>query len=94
MPAARRRSTETPPAAGFGVRTFLSPARKPSAVFPHEHLLWPFVAPQSRPAVPFWAGVDGINVRLWSGFSAVVLAVTLAVVMRDIRREARRADRV
>ena len=53
-------------------------------------LLWPFVAAQSRPGVPYWAGVDGINVRIWTAFSAVVLAVTLVVVARDIRSRARR----
>ncbi|ELZ41682.1 putative membrane-bound metal-dependent hydrolase [Halorubrum californiense DSM 19288] len=56
-------------------------------------LLWPFVAAQPRPTVPFWAGVDGINVRLWTAFSAVVLAVTLAVVTWDIRRQLRRTAR-
>ncbi len=50
-------------------------------------LLWPFVAAQSRAAVPFWAGVDGINVRLWSAFSAVVLGVTVVVVVRDLWRQ-------
>ena len=47
-------------------------------------LLWPFVTAQSRPEVPFWAGVDGINVRLWTVFSVVVLAVTLSLVVRDV----------
>ncbi|GAA0729866.1 membrane-bound metal-dependent hydrolase YbcI (DUF457 family) [Halorubrum trapanicum] len=56
-------------------------------------LLWPFVAAQPRPVVPFWAGVDGINVRLWTAFSAVVLGVTLVVIGRDIRRQVRRTTR-
>jgi membrane-bound metal-dependent hydrolase YbcI (DUF457 family) len=56
-------------------------------------LLWPFAAAQPRPTVPFWAGVDGINVRLWTGFSAVVLGVTLLVVLRDIRQQVRRSAR-
>ena len=56
-------------------------------------LLWPFVAAQPRPTVPFWAGVDGINVRLWTAFSTVVLGVTLLVVLRDIRRQIRRTAR-
>lgn len=47
-------------------------------------LLWPFVAAQSRPEVPFWAGVDGVNVRLWTAFSVAVLVVTLGVVVRDV----------
>ena len=50
-------------------------------------LLWPFAAAQSRPEVPFWAGVDGINVRLWTVFSVAVLAVTLGVVVRDVWRQ-------
>ena len=41
------------------------------------------------PSGPSWAGVDGINGRLWTAFSVVALAVTLIVVMRDIRREVR-----
>ncbi|MEZ3163876.1 metal-dependent hydrolase [Halorubrum sp. RMP-47] len=51
--------------------------------FPAD-LLWPFVAAQPRPTVPFWAGVNGVNVRLWTAFSVVVLGVTLSVVARDI----------
>ncbi|MDB9257563.1 metal-dependent hydrolase [Halorubrum ezzemoulense] len=47
-------------------------------------LLWPFAAAQSRPKVPFWAGVNGINVRFWSIFSVAVLATTLIVVVRDV----------
>ena len=56
-------------------------------------LLWPFVAARPRPIVPFWAGVDGINVRLWTAFSAVVLGVTLVVVTVDVRRQVRRTAR-
>ena len=50
-------------------------------------LLWPFVAAQPRPEVPFWAGVDGINVRLWTVFSAIVLTVTLVVIVQDLPRQ-------
>lgn len=50
-------------------------------------LLWPFVAAQQRPEVPFWAGVDGVNVRLWTVFSVAVLVVTLGVVVRDVWRQ-------
>ncbi|MEZ3163910.1 metal-dependent hydrolase [Halorubrum sp. RMP-47] len=53
-------------------------------------LLWPFVAAQPRPVVPFWAGVDRINVRLWTGFSVVVLGMTLVVVVRDIGQQIRK----
>lgn len=56
-------------------------------------LLWPFVAAQSRSVVPFWAGVDGINVRIWTAFSGIVLGVTLVVVARDVRRQVRRRTR-
>ena len=52
-------------------------------------LLWPFDAAQARPGVPFWAGVDGIYIRLWTVFSAIVLTVTLAVVVRDAWRQGR-----
>ncbi|TKX84627.1 metal-dependent hydrolase [Halorubrum sp. SS5] len=55
-------------------------------------LLWPFAAAQPRPTVPFWAGVDGINVRLWTGFSAIVLGVTLLVVLRDVQQQVRRRE--
>jgi hypothetical protein len=47
-------------------------------------LLWPFVAARPRPRVPFWAGVDGINVRLWTAFSAIVLGVTAVALLRDL----------
>jgi membrane-bound metal-dependent hydrolase YbcI (DUF457 family) len=53
-------------------------------------LLWPFVAVQPRSTVPFWAGVNGINVRIWTAFSAVVLGVTLLVVVQDVRHQVRR----
>jgi membrane-bound metal-dependent hydrolase YbcI (DUF457 family) len=47
-------------------------------------LLWPFVAPKPRPVVPYWAGVNGINLYLWTVFSVVVLSVTVVVVGRDV----------
>jgi len=53
-------------------------------------LLWPFVAAQSRPPVPFWAGVNGINVQLWTAFSGVMLGVTVVVVIRDVWLQCRR----
>ena len=56
-------------------------------------LLWPFVAAQSRPGVPFWAGIDGIYVRLWTIFSAAVLTVTLTVVVHDVWRQVRHSTR-
>lgn len=48
-------------------------------------LLWPFTAAQPRPRIPFWAGADGINLRLWTLFSVVVLGVTVVMLLRDIR---------
>nr|WP_276296139.1 metal-dependent hydrolase [Halomicroarcula sp. ZS-22-S1] len=36
-------------------------------------LLWPFVPAVTRPAIPFWAGPNSINVALWTTFSVVVL---------------------
>lgn len=48
-------------------------------------LLWPFAAPQPRPAVPYWAGPDGINILLWTAFSGVVLSTTAAVMVHDVR---------
>jgi hypothetical protein len=56
-------------------------------------LLWPFVAARPRPTVPFWAGVNGVNLRLWTAFSAVVLVMTLLVVTWDVRRQVRRRAR-
>lgn len=50
-------------------------------------LLWPFVAAQPRPGVPFWAGVNAINVRLWTAFSAMVLTVTLVMLGRDVSQQ-------
>jgi membrane-bound metal-dependent hydrolase YbcI (DUF457 family) len=47
-------------------------------------LLWPLTAVQPRPRVPFWAGVNGINIQLWTAFSVTVLGVTFVVLLRDI----------
>jgi len=47
-------------------------------------LLWPFTTAQPRPRVPFWAGVNGLNVQLWTAFSAIVLGVTVVVLLRDV----------
>jgi hypothetical protein len=48
-------------------------------------LLWPFTRPTPRSAVPHWAGAGGVNVRLWTVFSVVVLSVLLSVVLADVR---------
>jgi membrane-bound metal-dependent hydrolase YbcI (DUF457 family) len=50
-------------------------------------ILWPFTDPTPRSAIPGWAGPNLINVRLWTLFSVVVLAVLGYVLIQDIRRE-------
>lgn len=50
-------------------------------------LFWPFVTAQPRPTVPFWAGANGINIQLWTVFSAALLAVSFVVVTLDIRTQ-------
>lgn len=47
-------------------------------------MLWPFRPATPRPIVPHWAGAESINVRLWGGFSAVVLAISAYYAYRDI----------
>ena len=54
-------------------------------------LLWPFTQPVARAAVPGWAGVNGINVLLWTIFSIVVLAAFSYVVVVDVREQLRLA---
>jgi len=58
-----------------------------------SNVLWPFVAAQPRPDVPFWAGIDKIYVGLWTIFSAIVLTVTLVVVVRDVWRKVQHVTR-
>lgn len=50
-------------------------------------LLWPFVEPVRRPAVPHWAGPEGINITLWTLFSVLVLSVVAYVMIADVRRQ-------
>lgn len=50
-------------------------------------LFWPFLSPVSRPAVPWWAGADQINVHLWTAFSLAVLAVLAYFLVRDVHRQ-------
>jgi hypothetical protein len=66
-----------------------SALRDPTRGFPPD-LLWPFTQPAPRPLVPWWAGPDGINVLLWTLFSAAVLAVLLYVLGGDLRSHAHR----
>lgn len=47
-------------------------------------LLWPFTQPKARPPIPHWAGADGINLLLWTGFSIVVLLIFGYFVVLDI----------
>lgn len=50
-------------------------------------LFWPFLSPVSRPAVPWWAGTDQINVHLWTVFSLAVLGVLAYFLVSDVRRQ-------
>lgn len=52
-------------------------------------LFWPFLPPVQRPAVPYWAGTDQINVHLWTVISLAVLAVLGYAIVRDVRRQFR-----
>lgn len=51
-------------------------------------LLWPITEPVARPVVPYWAGPDGVNVRLWTLFSVVILTLLTYVVASDLRDHA------
>lgn len=62
-------------------RQALSP---PAPMLPDD-ALWPFRPPIPRSAVPGWAGPNGINVTLWTLFSAVILAVTAYYLYHDLR---------
>jgi membrane-bound metal-dependent hydrolase YbcI (DUF457 family) len=48
-------------------------------------LLWPFTRPVTRAPVPHWAGAGGINVRLWTLFSVVVVSICVYVLVVDVR---------
>ncbi|VTT87323.1 unknown [Halorubrum sp. DM2] len=54
-----------------------------------DDMLWPFRPATPRPDVPYWAGEASINVRLWTLFSAVVLAITVYYLYRDINEQLR-----
>lgn len=47
-------------------------------------MLWPFLSPIPRPAVPHWAGPNSINVHLWTLFSVVVLAISAYYLYQDV----------
>jgi len=46
-------------------------------------MLWPITAAAPRPAVPYWAGPNSINLHLWTAFSAAVLTVLAYRLIRD-----------
>ncbi|MFD1570475.1 metal-dependent hydrolase [Halorubrum laminariae] len=52
-----------------------------------DDMLWPLRPATPRPDVPHWAGEASINVRLWSLFAAVVLAVSAYHLYRDINEQ-------
>lgn len=47
-------------------------------------LLWPLTQPIARPVAPYWAGARGINVRLWTIFSMIVLSISVCILIVDI----------
>jgi hypothetical protein len=49
-------------------------------------LFWPFTSPISRPITPHWAGAGGINVRLWTVFSIVVLSILVYMLVAVYER--------
>jgi membrane-bound metal-dependent hydrolase YbcI (DUF457 family) len=59
---------------------------RPDPQIPSD-LLWPFVPAIPRSVTPYWAGPDGINVQLWTLFSAVVLSIVLYFVVVDVRTQ-------
>jgi membrane-bound metal-dependent hydrolase YbcI (DUF457 family) len=50
-------------------------------------MLWPLRPATARPAVPHWAGVNSINIRLWTLFSVVVLFVSAYYLYRDVEEQ-------
>ena len=56
----------------------------PNPRFPPD-LLWPFAPPIARPISPYWAGPVGINVRLWTIFSIVLLSIVVSILVIDLR---------
>ncbi|WP_435182981.1 hypothetical protein [Halobellus sp. EA9] len=55
-------------------------------------LLWPLAAPTARPITPYWAGPNGINVLLWTAFSAIVLSIAAYLLVVDVREQLRRGS--
>lgn len=59
----------------------------PTRDFPPD-LLWPLTHPTPRPIVPGWAGPEGINVILWTIFSAAILTGLAYVLAVDLQEHA------
>ena len=49
-----------------------------------SNLLWPLVPAARKPLIPHWGGAAALNVRLWTMFSVVVLAILTYEVVRDV----------
>ncbi|EMA70002.1 metal-dependent hydrolase [Halorubrum kocurii] len=47
-------------------------------------LLWPLSNPTPRPAIPYWAGPQSINVHLFTLFSIGVLSIAAYYALRDV----------
>jgi hypothetical protein len=52
-------------------------------------LFWPLTLPVPRPAIPYWAGPESINIHLFTLFSVGVLSITAYYGVVDLVRHAR-----
>jgi hypothetical protein len=52
-------------------------------------LFWPLTPPVPRPAIPYWAGPESINIHLFTLFSVGVLSITAYYGVLDLVRHAR-----
>ena len=52
-------------------------------------ILWPLTQATPRPALPYWAGANSINIHLWTLFSVTVLGLCVYIVIMDIRSQLR-----
>jgi membrane-bound metal-dependent hydrolase YbcI (DUF457 family) len=52
-------------------------------------MLWPLTQATPRPALPYWAGANSINIHLWTLFAVTVLGVCLYVLIADIQSQLR-----